>query len=271
MSQSPSRTHQPQGLRFVLRAAAGVVLGWGLLVGLPIAPLALDGADLLQVSGHSELAVEHYERIGALHPIAEVRSEARLRAARVAVEELHDIARARRSLERLLSDRGFGNEASMAWERLGRLQQADGDLASAAQSYQNAFRSDRTSTEARRRLVLSARTHAEAGHLRIASKLWSRLAKRYPEERAHSLVGQARLSLLAGDAQEALNLYERAIPHANDPALRRVARLGAATCLERLGNLDEALAEIDGAFLPDTVADRRRQGMQSRRAELGTL
>ena len=271
MSQSPSPTHRPKGFRIALRAAAGVVLGWGLLVGLPVAPLALDGADLLHAAGHDDLAVEHYDRIAALHPLVQVRAEARLRAARLAIDELHDIDRARASLEQLLSDRGSSEQAGRAWERLGRLQQADGDIASAARSYQYAFRSDRTSTEARRRLVLAARTHAEAGQLRISNKLWSRLAKRYPEERAHSLVGQARLSLLAGDAQEALNLYERAIPHANDPALRRAARLGAATCLERLGNLDEALAEIDGAFLPDTVADRRRQGMQSRRAELGAL
>lgn len=271
MSQSPSPTQRPQGPRSVLRAVAGVVCGWAMLVALPVSPLALDGADLLAASGHSELAAEHYERIGAWNPLVEVRSSARLRAARLSLDELQDVSRARRQLEALLSDRGFGEEAARAWERLGRLQEAEGDLAAAAQSYQHAYRSHRVSVQARRRLILAARTRAEAGHRQISSKLWSRLAKRYPEERARSLVGQARLSLLAGDAQEALNLYERAIPHANDPDLRRVARLGAATCLERLGDLDEALAEIDGAFLPDTVAERRRQGMQSRRAELGTL
>lgn len=260
------------GWSTVLGGVIGAGLAWTALVATPVSPLALDGADLLRHVASPADATEQYAAIGRYHWNGVIRDQARLRGARLAVDDLADPRLARDLLEDLLSEVSRGPEAAEAWERLGRLQRDTfGDTAEGARAFQMAFRADRLAPEARERLILAARTHAEAGHHKLADRLWQRLSDRYPDEQARSLIGRAELVLARGHAQDALALYERAIPHASSPAVRQAARLGAATCLERLGNLDEALAEIDGAYLPGSSHERRRQGMESRRAELGTL
>ena len=51
---------------------------------------------------------------------------------------------------------------------------------------------------------------------------------------------------------------------ARDPQLAAVAQLGAAACLERFGALDEALAAVDAADLPDALRSSRDRTLRER-------
>ena len=75
---------------------------------------------------------------------------------------------------------------------------------------------------------------------------------------------EALLNAVRGRTEEALALYESAVDHAFDPDVAAVGRLGSATCLERLGDLAQALAELDEAELPPEVFSSRSEGLKAR-------
>ncbi len=75
--------------------------------------------------------------------------------------------------------------------------------------------------------------------------------------------------LAHGDAHGALSRYQRALSYDEDPSLTTMARLGAATCMERLGYLDGALAELDGIELPPEVMEARASRRTGRCSDLG--
>ena len=79
-----------------------------------------------------------------------------------------------------------------------------------------------------------------------------------------STIGQqlAQLQLIDGHIADALTLFEDVAT--GDDVRANVAKLGVATCLERLGNLDEALAELDEVDLPEAVRESRTEPMRSR-------
>ena len=70
-----------------------------------------------------------------------------------------------------------------------------------------------------------------------------------------------------GRTEQALTAFERAAGHTWDPDIGSAARLGRTVCLERLGDLDQALAEleqVDG--LPDAIRDDRAGFIEGRRS-----
>jgi tetratricopeptide (TPR) repeat protein len=92
------------------------------------------------------------------------------------------------------------------------------------------------------------------------------MGQTHPEDLGLSELGLANVALSNGDVEGALKYYENSSSHAFDSDVASVASLGAATCLERLGNLDEALAELDAADLPDDVRASRAARIKAREA-----
>ena len=64
-----------------------------------------------------------------------------------------------------------------------------------------------------------------------------------------------------------LGYFDDASMAARDPGELAAAKLGVAASLERLGDLDEAIAEIDQSDLPAGVRDQRMDGLRSRRED----
>ncbi|TNE84990.1 MAG: tetratricopeptide repeat protein [Deltaproteobacteria bacterium] len=241
--------------------AVGLLGAWS-----PMSPLALDAGDLALGQGRPEDALVQYDRVADATPFQEIERAALRRAARVAAVDLDNPTEARLRLRRLA--RAFPDESAEALERIGDLWLDESrQPVKAAEAYKRAHEADPTHTDAARRLMKAARAWSDAGQLSRSRTLWEKAATEYPGSRVEGLLGLAEAQLAAGDAQAALTTYEEAAELTADPTLGSYAKLGAAACLERLGNLDGALAELDLADLPEDVFISRRQAMMDRQAE----
>jgi tetratricopeptide (TPR) repeat protein len=213
-----------------------------------------------------EDALAHYDRVSQASPFEDLQRAALWRAATVASVDLGDAADARLRLRRIA--RTFPDQAAEAHEQIGDLWRDEGrQPVKAAEAYLRAHRAAPADASAARRLMKAARARSDAGQLSVSRTLWERAATEYPGARIEALLGLAEAQLAAGDAQAALTTYEEAEGLTADGTLGSYARLGAAACLERLGNLDGALAELDLADLPEDVFLPRRQAMMERQAE----
>lgn len=250
--------------------------GWGLgMVGLailavvlwmsPMSPVAIGRADALLGQGDAPAAALAYDAVAAHSPWRSARREALYKGALVHALELHDAEGSRKRLRALVRS-GDIRRAAGAWQAIGHLRLAEGRIRAAAQAFENAWAADPGSPMAADRLELCARAHAEAGQTLSAGRVWERVEREYPERAASALLARAELRLGDGDAEEALELYQRAEEAAEDPAVAAVARLGAATCHERMGELGQALAAIDTLDLPEELLEARRQGILARHA-----
>lgn len=276
-SEPPLESTRPSLVR-LLGFPLPRVLGWAAVAGAlalavwssPVSPAALSWADTSLGAYEPALAASRYDQVASLHPIPWVRQEAQYRSALILGTELRATEDAAERLRAVISAAPEGHRAADAWELLGHLLRRNNAAdAEAGNAFQLAFNADRSGERAEARLLLAARAFSEAGSPEQATAAWRRVEKAFPQHKARSRIALAQLALASGDAQRALALYEEAIPHANDADVRQVAALGASTCLERLGNLDSALAELDGADLPDAVRNARREGMASRRSVRG--
>ncbi len=235
----------------------------------PLSPLALDRGDVLVGEGAGELAVEHYDRVARFSPWPGLRRAARLRAATVLTVELADPGGARLRLHELVEDPMVQDEAlADAWERLGdvlgRGLQAHADAAAA---YRMAYDAAPKERLASRRLTAAARALTAAGQADKAHQLWERLARKFPAERAYARLNQAAVMLASGRVSQALDLYEDALDAEASEDQLQVASLGAATCRERLGHLEAALAELGGEELPEHLETYRAEQLEERAAD----
>jgi len=266
-------THSLIQLLFPRASRAGWVLGaLGLLALVvvfwwsPVSPVAIGQADALLGQGDASAAAQAYDRVAAHSPWRRVRQEALYKGALVYALELRDAEGSRERLTRLVRS-GQTHRTADAWQAIGHLRLDQGDMRAAAQAFENAWAADSASPRAVDRLELCARARAEGGQILAAERIWKRVERDYVERSATALLARAELRLAEGDADGALALYQRAEKAAVDLNVASVARLGAATCLERMGDLDQALAAIDSLDLPDELLEARRQGILARHAK----
>ena len=71
-----------------------------------------------------------------------------------------------------------------------------------------------------------------------------------------------------GHTEEALSWFEDAVNSAKTDAQRVNAKMGVQISLERLGNLDEAIAELNETGLSEALRDVRAQKMLERSEKL---
>jgi tetratricopeptide (TPR) repeat protein len=265
-------------------ASAGLsrrLLGAGVavaaVVGLwfsPVSPLGLERGDVLVGVGDVEGAALHYARVGRFSPFAAQRHEARLRAAMLWSADAGQPERARDELRALAGDDDVPAPLrALAWERLAMLLGGPLDEpGEAASAWSAAHDAAPEAPAAASRLIEAARARGQSGDHDAAFKLWERVAKKYPQERALALVNQAAVMLGKGRMRSALNSYEEAIELAarrGQESVLQVARLGASTCKERLGAIEAALADAEAADLPEDVLRERSASLEGR-AHTGT-
>ncbi len=260
---TPIRPSLPALIRDVLSSktafgiyGTGALTLCGLVFGLsPLSPLALGAGDLMLGVGRADLAVWQYDAIAQQNPDPYLRVKALERSASVWSIELGDRTEARKRLFTLTQlNVGVAQVASVHAE-IGALFDEQHKPRQAARHYGQAHQLDPAGAEAADRLARAAEILQREGLDKKALQAWTDLANAHPNYRARADLGQAQIRLAQGDEQWALGLFESAENGEGD--LAAIARLGAATCLERLGDLDEALAALDAADLPEEVRETR--------------
>jgi len=262
----PSQSHGFWPRRGTVGTAFGAAVAVGLLWLSPVSPMALSQGDVAVGNGQPDVAVARYDQVARYSPFRSLREEALWRGAMVSAVDLGDDKGALKRFRTLLAHMPDSEHAAEAWDQIGHLLIArDQRNADAGVAFGHSFRIAPGDAQADQRLTRSAHSYAEANLLVRSDRAYEQLARTFPELKARSLIGRAENEMLRKNIQEALALYEDAIPHANDANVRAVARFGAASCLERLGNLDEAIAALDSADVPTEVSERRRTGISNRR------
>lgn len=250
------------------------VFGWGsVAIGMaiflwtsPVSPVALWRADVMLGHGNPFQAIQVYDAISKTNPLPSVRAAALERSALTWSVELGAPHEAQARLEQRLYQRMSDEERATVLDRLGQMLILEGRQLEAARRLREAHDIAKNLPEAPDRMARAARTAAFGGDLELAARLWRRLGTDHPEQAARSELGLANVALSQGDVEEALGNYLAAADHAFDPDVASAASLGAATCLERLGDFDEALAQLEGADLPPQVRESRAKQIQAREA-----
>jgi len=233
------------------------------LVSSPLSPFALWYADAQLGAGQADVAAAHYDAIARSNP--SLAPTALRRSAQVWAVELRQPAGARRRMERLLAVGDAGLDRARLEARIGTLLLREGRPRAAGRHFLAAFDEAPDSKAAHRRLLAAAEAIDESGDREDALATWERLARAFPQHAPRAAIARGDLALAQGHTERALAMYEVAAAH-GDGDLAAIGRLGSATCLERLGSLDEAIAELDAAELPSGVADSRIDGMRARAA-----
>ncbi len=237
----------------------------------PVSPLALSRADVALGQGYSQLAVDRYDAVARWSWMRSHRRYAQIRSAHLLSNELGDPAGALERLEQVVEDPSLpAVERARVQAKMAEIHRVLRAPKAAAHAFMQAVASCRdlepsdvdASCEAARWKLAAANEFAQAGHQRRALNLLARVVREHPEFRQQANLERAQIQLSAGKIADALTLFEDVSSGTGERA--NVAKLGVATCLERLGNLDEALAEIDAADLPDAVRESRTQPLRSR-------
>ena len=116
--------------------------------------------------------------------------------------------------------------------------------------------------------MLEAGEFAEQrGEHNRARRIWESAVERHPELRAPVTLRWARSLLAEGESGLAFESFQNValLPRASQ-AQRSLARMGMSICLERLGDLESALAELDevGDAHLEEARTQRRQHLQDR-------
>lgn len=249
----------------VAAIGAGTFLAALLVWTTPLSPSALGRADAALGLGDPREAAERYDAVAAFNPIPSIREEALYRASMVYAVDLRDPVEARKRLDQLVRKSPEGERLAEVYDTIGQLAiDVERRPDAAARAFLGAYEAAPKHERASERLTAAARARGEAGDVEGAADLWDLAQKRFPELRTQALLAQGELRLSAGDAEGALPLYDLATDSAKEPDQKAVARLGAAACMERLGNLEGAISELDASDLPSEVRVTRTERLRAR-------
>jgi len=232
----------------------------------PVSPTAVARADALAQSGETDRALVLYQRVAKYHPMASQRVRARMRSALWYEVELGSAPQAVSLLRQVAEDpSATSGERGRAFAEMGRLfLRSLDDPKQAAAAYQMAYAADPEDPEAGERLMASARTRQTSGALEEAHQAWETVGRRFPLHLAESMIAQGEILLAKGKVAQALERFEGALAVTTDEKMMQLARLGAATCKERLGSIEAAIAELEAADLPENLESVRKDAMESR-------
>lgn len=234
----------------------------------PLSPVAMQLADAEIASSTYEESFARYESIARVHWSMTVRDRALKRASM-----LHRLEGASDDdLFRLMELVESSEQQAMIQAELGYFYLSMDQPSDGASWLEKAQQTSPELPEAGDRLLAAARAREAASQLVKAEKVYERLGKRYKVLGAQADIGLAELLLAAGKARSAKRHFERAARRAKTDDLKALAQFGMATCLERMGDLEEALAEMDALDLPTRMLDQRRDGIRAHQAsEIGGM
>ena len=234
----------------------------------PISPVALQLADAHIGAASYEESFVRYAKIAQVHWSASIRHQALQRAV-----SLHRIeGTSEQELLHLLELTETPAQAAFIQAQLGLYYLTMDQYGDGAMWLEKAQQTCPTDSEAGHRLLQAARARESMAQTGKAEKLYERLGKRYKRLGAQADIGLAELLLASGKARNARRYFERAAKRAKTDDLKALAQFGVATCLERMGALEEALVEMDALDLPPRMLDERRDGIRAHQAsEIGGM
>jgi tetratricopeptide (TPR) repeat protein len=259
------KRRDPIRLNISGRARASVwsvvaIASLGFLFGSPTSPLALSIADAEFGRGAHLQALAHYDEIAQKTLSATDRDLSLERAAMLYSSELRDVDTAITRLKRLTEITDSPATRTRAYVSMGRLLLEAGAEDQAAIAFKQGYTSGPTSKEGLNSLALAARAYMEAGQLPDAVEAWKMLTSLEVEVTYEAQLGLAETHIALGNVELALPIY-RSITQMNHVSedVAVTAQLGIATCLDRMGNFNEAVAELDEADLPGDVFQTRSE------------
>ena len=232
----------------------------------PWSPLTVRRAEAAVAAGDPLEARELYVQTARWAPTDDIRAEALWNAAQISAIELGQPQRAVRLLRELTELETEGVRAAVAMARLGEL--LDRDLRRplrAAPAWESAADAMPDHPRAGAWLLAAADAWDRADREPRAANVLRRVRDNYPAEAADAELRIAE-ELLVGDAARAYELYQDVAAEGTDTQVA-LARFGLSVALERLGDTDAALAELEEAGLPDDVEQQRRARMDLRAAQ----
>jgi len=247
-------------------SVCALALGLAYAMPHPLAPWAMFWGDAALGSGSTVEALAHYEVACERNPLAGVRRAAHRRAALIHSTQFNDPTSARRHLEAVLASTGDAARRAALLENIGELLLQEGLAEGAAARFEAAADAATDPVIAGRQRLRAARVLVDDDRYKAAEALFRRVSRDVPALTGEAELGRAELRLREGKVEQALGLFERAAQHTFDPDLASVARLGRTVCLERLGDLESALAELEqDDMLPEEIAEERAGQLRSRR------
>ncbi len=208
---------------------------------VPVSPAAIWRADAWVVAGDTAAALDVYDDVATWCPIPAVRRIALARAASVLAVELKEPAAAAERWKRVaaLTEGADRAEAlARAGEQLAA-QALDSRFDRAAEIAELFERAGLLAGETGADWLAQAATWQErAGDLPAAEALWERV--RGLGEGGRAELGLGKMWLAAGRVELALEAFDRA---STDADVGVAAALGLEACRERLGKLEDALAD----------------------------
>ena len=230
----------------------------------PGTPWSVGHGDVLLAAGHPRLAVTWYRWVARAALSPDLERRAWRRALIVTEVDLADpVGSAALLAEQLSTTTGRRHRARILAD-IADNHRRQGDLKQATATWLRAAEEAPRAASAGDWLLRRANTLADLGQGDAADSAFAQLGHAHPEHRGHAWLARARLAQARGDIHEALKHYDVALENAQQPEVAAVARLGAAACLERLGELDEALVMLDAPALPREVREVRADGLRRR-------
>lgn len=170
-------------------------------------------------------------------------------------------------LARQLSD--SDDALAGVWSQIGVLHSRSGESpAHAAVAFEKAAKFSTQDEDSAKYWMAASDQWLLASNSRKASSIWMNLAETDSTHRSEAYVALGQWHLSQGRSEQALTWFERSVETASTDDQRGLAKIGVAICLERLGNLDEAIAELDAADFPEDVRHVRRRKMLERSDQL---
>ncbi len=248
------------------------LLGLPLLVlifaATPASPWALHRADAQLAAGALPQAVDAYQSVARWSVWPGQAREATWRAANLAASSAGEPLVARRLYRQFL--KAWPEDPRIARVRLSlaRLEQLDfGRPDRAARQYTWAVREAPGAPEAADWLQRAGEAWLQADRPQQARAAWKRLIAEHPDQAPAAYLSLARLDLGMGEVERAYESFQSAAVQRRRGPEATLARLGMSLCLEQLGDLEAALAELDEVAeeLPYDVWQQRRERLIERR------
>jgi len=239
-----------------------------LFAATPASPWALHRADARLGAGDLTGAVDAYQSVARWSAWPGQAREATWRAANLAASGAGEPLQARRLYRTFL--KSWPDDPRIAQTRLSlaRLEWLDfGRPDRAARQYTWAVRESPDAPEAADWLQRAGDAWLRADRPKQARAAWKRLIAEHPDAAPGAHLSLSRLDLVEGEVERAYDHFQSAAVQRSRGPESTLARLGMSLCLEQLGDLEAALAELDEVSdeLPHDVWKERRERLIERR------
>lgn len=275
MKQSFISIDAVRGMRPYAVLLAGGALFGAVLLSLAVlhqsgSPLQLVRADHFLVQGEVDRALEIYRTEVEQGWTSTQRRLAHERVASVLSLEKNKEKEAAEAWEALAKNTVVGDEnRSRYWANAATHYVISGtELERAAMAFTRAAKNSRSEEDAAQLALLAGHQWLRSGSSDAAERAWVRVSHQYPEYRSEALVSLGKLNLGLGQTEEALSWFEDSVDAAKTEAQRLNGKMGVQISLERLGNLDEAIAELNETGLSEALRDVRTQKILERGEKL---